>query len=80
MPLKCSNNAQCFGLTKMLEKMLAIMYKSLFERVSQTFYARSRLRCSLVDLLLVKTSHVSPHTPTRVVIAAFIINPSAEQF
>ena len=23
MPLKCSNNAQCFCLTKMLEKMLA---------------------------------------------------------
>ena len=23
MPLKCSNNAQCFCLTKMLEEMLA---------------------------------------------------------
>ena len=23
MPLKCSNNAQCFYLTKILEKMLA---------------------------------------------------------
>ena len=23
MPLKCSNNAQCFCLTKMLEKMVA---------------------------------------------------------
>ena len=31
MPLKCSNNAQCVCLTKMLEKMLvyAIIYKSL---------------------------------------------------
>ena len=29
MPLKCSNNAQCFFLTKMLEKNASIMYKSL---------------------------------------------------
>ena len=29
MPLKCSNNAQRFCLTKMLEKNASIMYKSL---------------------------------------------------
>ena len=29
MPLKCSNNAQCFCLTKILEKNASIMYKSL---------------------------------------------------
>ena len=29
MPLKCSNDAQCFCLTKILEKNASIMYKSL---------------------------------------------------
>ena len=31
MSLKCSNNAQCFCLTKMLGKNASIMYKSLDE-------------------------------------------------
>ena len=36
MPVKCSNNAQCFCLTKMFEKNASIMYKNSINTMCTT--------------------------------------------